>query len=53
MIEQGLESMRQNLVRAVSNEHFIRIETIARSDHVAQSSGCRVRIKPERIVCRF
>ena len=49
MLQQRLEGMGQNLVRAVADEHLLGRDVVAGRDRLAQARRARIGIEPQPI----
>ena len=49
MIQQGLEGMGQNLIRAVPDEHFLGRNIVAGRDRLAQRGSARIGIETQTV----
>ncbi len=47
MLQKGLEGVRQNLVRAVANEHLLGRDVAAGRNRLAQACGVRIGIEAQ------
>jgi hypothetical protein len=52
MLQKRLESMGQNLIRAVPNEHLLRRNIVAGRDRLTQTGSARIWVEAQTIRCR-
>ncbi len=50
MVQERLKGVRQNLIRPVSDEDFVQVDTMALRDCCAQPQSGRLRIEAKSIV---
>ena len=49
MLQKGLESMGQNLIRTISNEQLLRRNIVAGRDRLAQRGSARIGIETQTV----
>src|SRR5262245_2165728 len=51
MLEQGMEGVGENLIRAVAYEHLLRRNMVVGRDRLAQIGSARIGVEPQPIGC--